>query len=78
MKIRSEIENVRKITKTKNWFFREVSKLDKPLTKHIIMKKKSKTAQIIKTKNERSSTTTDSTEIKKTTRKYYKQPYVNK
>ena len=47
MKIRSEIKKkkqYRKINKTENWFFEEVSKLDKPLAKLIMMKKKSKKA----------------------------------
>ena len=44
MKIRSEIlkKQYIKINKTENWFFEEVSKLDKPLAKLIMMKKKIK------------------------------------
>ena len=64
-----------RINKSRSWFFEKINKIDKPLSK-LINKKRERT-QINTIRNER-ETTTDSTEIQRTVRNYYKQLYVKK
>ena len=82
IKIRAEINEIEmkktiaKINKTKSWFFEKVKKTDKALAK--LIKKKRERTQINKIRNEKGEITTDTAEIKRITRDYYKQQYANK
>ena len=76
IKIRSAInekemkETVAKINKTKSWFFEKINKIDKPLAR-LIQKKRGKT-QINRIRNEKREVTTDTAEIQRIMRDYYK------
>ena len=59
------------INKTKSWFSEKINKIDKPLARHI--KKKRDRTQINKIRNEKGEITTDTTEIQRIIRDYYKQ-----
>ena len=78
MKIRAEInekemrKTIAKISKTKSWWFEKIKKIDKPLAR--LIKKKREKTQI----NEKGEVTTDTAEIQRIIRDYYKQLYVNK
>ena len=69
-------ETTAKISKTKTWFFEKINKIDKPLAR-LIMKKRKKT-QNNRIRNEKGEVTTDTAEIQKIMRDYYKQLYANK
>ena len=64
-------ETIAKINKTKSWFFEKINKIDKPLTKFI--KKQREKAQINRIRNEKEEVTTDTAEIQRIMRDYYKQ-----
>ena len=68
-------ETIAKINKAKSWFFEKINKIDKPLAR--LIKKKRKT-QINRIRNEKGEVTTDTAEIQRIMRDYYKQPYANK
>ena len=82
IKIRAEINEIEtkntiaKINKTKSWFFEKINKIDKPLASFI--KKKRERMQINKIRNEKGEIKTDTTEIQRIIREYYKQLYVRK
>ena len=82
IKIRSEInekeikETMAKINKTKSWFFEKINKIGKPLGR-LIKKKREKTL-INRIRNEKGEVTTDTAEIQRIMRDYYKQLYANK
>ena len=82
IKIRAEINEVEtkktieKINETKSWFFKKISKIDKPLAG--LIKKKRERAQINKIRNEKGKVTADTTEIQGIIRDYYKQLFINK
>ena len=82
IKIRSEInekemkETIARINKTKSWFFEKINKIDKPLAR--LIKKKREKTQISRTRNEKGEVTTDTAEIQRIMRDYYKQLYANK
>ena len=82
IKIRAEIneketkETIAKINKDKSWFFKKISKIDKPLAR--LTKKKRKKNQINKIKNENGEITTDNTEIQRIIKDCYQQLYENK
>ena len=82
IKIRSEInekemkEMIANINKTKSWFFEKINKIDKPLAR--LITKKGEKAQINRIRNEKGEVTTDTAEIQKIMRDYYKQLYANK
>ena len=68
-------ETITKISKTKSWFFEKINKIDKPLAR-LIRKKEEKT-QINRIRNEKREVT-DTAEIKRIMRDYYKQQYDQK
>ena len=82
IKIRSEIhekemkEMIAKINKTKRWFFEKINKIDKPLARFI--KKKREKTQINRIRNEKGEVPTDTAEMQRIMRDYYKQLYANK
>ena len=69
-------KTITKINKTKSWFFEKISKIDKPLPR--LSKKKSEKTQINRIRNEKEEVTTDTAEIQRIMRDYYKQLYANK
>ena len=69
-------ETIAKINKTKSWIFEKINKTYKPLAR--LIKKKREKTQINRIRNEKGEVTTDTAEIQKITRDYYKQLYANK
>ena len=69
-------ETVAKINKTKSWFFEKINKIHKPLAR--LIKKKREKTQISTIRNEKGEVTTDTAEIQRLMRDYYKQLYANK
>ena len=69
-------KTIAKINKTKSCFFEMVSKIDKPLVR--FMKKKREMTQINRIRNENRELTTDTAEIHRIMRDYYKELYTNK
>ena len=75
----NEIETkktIEKINETKSWFFEKINQIDKPLDR--LIKIKRERVQINKIRNEKGEVTTDTTEIWRTVRDYYKQLCANK
>ena len=68
-------ETIAKINKSKSLFFDKINKIDKPLAR--LIKKKKKT-QINRIRKEKGEVTTDSAEIQRIMRDYYKKLYANK
>ena len=62
---------IQRINKSRSWFFEKINKIDKALS-GLIKKKREKT-QIIKIRNERGEITTDTTEVQRIIKNYYKQ-----
>ena len=73
MKQKQRIAN---INKTKSWFFEKINKIDKPLAR--LIKKKREETQINRIRNAKGEVTTDTAEIQRIMRNYYKQLYANK
>ena len=69
-------KTIAKINKTKTWFFEKINKIDKPLARR--NKKKRERTHINRIRNEKGEVTTDTAEIQRIMRDYYKQPYANK
>ena len=67
---------IAKMNKTKSWFFEKINKIDKPLAR--VIKKKREKTQINRIRNEIGEVTTDTEEIQRIMRDYYKQLYANK
>ena len=59
------------INKTKSWFSEKINKFDKPLAR--LIKRKREKTQINRIRNEKGEVTTDTAEIQKIMRDYYKQ-----
>ena len=82
IKIRSEInekemkDTIAKIKKTKTRFFEKINKIDKPLAR--LIKKKTEKTQINRIRNEEGEVTTNTAEIQRIMRDFYKQLYANK
>ena len=82
IKIRSEInenemkEMIAEINKPKSWFFEKINKIDKPLAR--LIKKNREKTQINTIRKEKGEVTTDTAEIQRIMRDYYKQLYANK
>ena len=68
-------ETIAKINKTKSWFFEKRNKIDKPLARLIMKKRKT---QINRIRNEKGEVTTDTAEMQRILRDYYKQLYASK
>ena len=69
-------EMIAKINKTKSWFFEKINKIDIPLVR--LIKEKREKTQINRIRNEKGEITTDTAEIQRIMRDYYKQLYANK
>ena len=69
-------ETIAKINKTKSLFFEKINKIDNPLTR--LIKKKREKTPINRIRNEKGEVTTDTKEIQRIIRDYYKQLYANK
>ena len=59
-----------KISKTKSWFFVKINKIDKLLGR--FLKKKREKAQFARIRNEKGEVTTDTAEIQRIMKDYYK------
>ena len=69
-------EKITKINKTKSLFFEKINKIDKPLAR--LIKKKREKTQINRIRSEKGQVTSDTAEIQRIVRDYYKQLYANK
>ena len=69
-------KTIAKINKSKSWFFAKINKIDKLLARLITEKRER--VQISKIRNEKGEITTDTAEIQRVIRDYYKQLYANK
>jgi len=82
IKFRAEINQVEtkrtieRINRTKSWFFEKINKIDKPLAR--LNRRHRECVQINKIRNERGNITTESEEIQKIIRCYYKSLYSTK
>ena len=55
-------QTIAKIIQAKSWFFEKINKIDKPLARLVLIKKKKEKNQINKIRNENGEITTDNTE----------------
>ena len=69
-------ETIAKINKTKSWFFEKRNKIDKPLAR--LIKKNREKTQINRIRVDKGEVKTDTAEIQRIMRDYYKQLYANK
>ena len=69
-------ETIAKINKCKSWFFEKINKIDKPLAR--LIKKKREKTQINRIRNKKGEVATDTAEIQRIMRDYYKQLYANR
>ena len=69
-------ETIAKINKMKSLFFEKINKIDKPLDR--LIKKKREKIQLNRIRNEKGEVTTDTAEMQRIMRDYYKQLYANK
>ena len=68
-------EMIAKMNKTKSWLFEKINKIDKPLAR--LIKKKREKTQINRIINKKGEVTTDTAEIQRIMRDYYKPLYAN-
>ena len=64
------------MNETKSWSLEKINKMDKPLDR--LIKEKRERTQINTIRNEKGEATTDTTEIQRIMRDYYKQLYADK
>ena len=64
---------IQRINKTRSWFFEKINKIDKPLAR--LNKRHRNSIQINKIRNEKRDITTETEEIQKIIRSYYKSLY---
>ena len=82
IKLRVEINQVetkrtiQRINQTRNWFFEKINKIDKPLAR--LTRGQRDSIPINKIKNEKGDITTETKEIQKIIRSYYKSLYTTK
>ena len=69
-------ETIAKINKTKSWFFEKINKIDQPLAR--LIREKWEKTQINRIRNEKGELTTETAEILRIMRDYYKQLHANK
>ena len=69
-------ETIAKINKTKSWLLEKINKIDQPLAR--LIKKKREKTQIDRIRNEKGEVTTDTAEIQRIMRGYYKRLYAHK
>ena len=69
-------ETIAKVNKTKSWILEKINKIDKPLAR--LIKKKREKTHIHRIRNEKGEVTTDTAEVQKIMRDYYKQLYASK
>uniref|UniRef100_A0A5F9CME4 RNA-directed DNA polymerase n=1 Tax=Oryctolagus cuniculus TaxID=9986 RepID=A0A5F9CME4_RABIT len=82
IKTREEINRIeskktlQKFSQARSWFFEKINKIDTPLAQ--LTKKRREKTQINKIRDEKGNVTTDTTEIKRIIRNYYKDLYASK
>jgi hypothetical protein len=82
IKLRAEVNQVetkktiQRISKTRSWFFERINKIEKPIAK--LTKAPRGSIQINKIRNEKGDITTETEEIQKIIRPYYKRLYSTK
>ena len=82
IKLRAEInkietqKTIQRINETRSWFLEKINKIDKPLSK--LIKRQRENMQINKIRNEKGDITTDTEEIQRIIRSYYKSLYATK
>ena len=65
-----------RINESRSWFFENINKIDKTLSR--LIKKKRQRIQINTIRNERGEITTDTTELQRTVTNYYEELYGKK
>ena len=68
-------KTIAKINKAKSWFFEKKNKIYKPLAR--LIKKKRQKTEINRIRNEKGEVTTDTAELQRIMRDYYKPLYAN-
>ena len=63
-------ETIARINKTKSWFSEKINKIDKPLAR--LIKRKRENTQTNRIRNEKGEVTSDTAEIQRVMRDYYK------